>query len=266
MLIALRRYARLYRVFARNNLVRELEFRGNFWAKVVTNVAWLGLYVLLLKLVFRNTRAVAGWSEGEMFLLIGTFMSTRAWMDTLFTQNLSKIPEMIRLGTLDFVLTKPVPSQFFVSARFVSLDEVGSLFGAFAVLGYGLWKAQLSPTIAQIVAWLFLCVCGLLIFYAVQMLLMTLSFWLVRLDNLTALADTVVFIARYPTSIFGKWLAGFFTYVLPLAFLGAVPALALKEGVRAWWLVAAVLVAGVFLAAASAFWRYATRSYSSASS
>jgi ABC-type uncharacterized transport system permease subunit len=57
--------------------------------------------------------------------------------------------------------------------------------------------------------------------------------------QLSALADTVVFIARYPPNIFGKFLATFFTYVLPLAFLGAVPALALKEGVRATWLLAA---------------------------
>lgn len=263
---ALRRYGRLYRVFARNNLVRELEFRGNFWAKVATNLAWLGLYVLLLQVLFRNTQAIAGWSEGEMFLLIGTFMFTRAWMDILFTQNLGKLPEMVRLGTLDFVLTKPVGSQFFVSARFVSLDEVGSLFGALAVLGYGLWKAALVPTLGQILAWLFLVGCGLLVFYAIQFMLMTLSFWLVRLDNLGALADTVVFVARYPPDIFGKFLAGVFTYVLPLAFLGAIPALAFKEGVRAWWLLAAVAIMAVFLLAAALFWRFATRAYSSASS
>jgi ABC-2 type transport system permease protein len=263
---ALRRYGRLYRVFARNTLVAEMEFRANFWAKVVTNLSWLGLYVLLLKVIFRNTDSVAGWSEGEMFLLIGTFMFTRALMDTLFTPNLGKIPEMVRMGTLDFVLTKPIPSQFFVSARYVSLDELGSLFGAGAVLAYGLQTARIQLTFAQAAAWLFLVLCGVLVFYAVQFLLMTLSFWLVRVDNLSALADTVVFIARYPPNIFGKFLATFFTYVLPLAFLGAVPALALKEGVRATWLLAAVLVTTFFLVAAALFWRYATRAYSSASS
>lgn len=266
MIIALRRYARLYRVFARNNLVREMEFRANFWAKVVTNLGWIFSYVLFLKIFFANTRSVAGWNEGQVFLLFGTFMLTRALMDILFTQNLSKIPELIRMGTMDFVLTKPVPSQFFVSARYLSLDEIGSLLGAFVVLAYGLAKTGLAPTPAQLAAWAFLVVCGLALFYAIQLLLMTLSFWLIRLDNLTALTDTIVFVARYPPDIFGKHLALFFTYLLPLAFLAAVPTLALKDGVRVFWLVAAVVVTGVFLLTASLFWRYATRVYSSASS
>jgi ABC-2 type transport system permease protein len=266
MMHCLRRYGRLYRIFARNNLVREMEFRANFWAKVVTNLSWIFLYVLFLTILFRNTNAIAGWTEGQVFLLFGTFMMTRALMDILFTPNLTKIPELVRMGTMDFVLTKPVPSQFFISLRYVSLDEVGSIFGAVAVLGYGLSILGAMPTAAQIAAWGFLVLCGLAVFYAIQLLLMTLSFWLIRLDNLTALTDTIVYIGRYPPDIFGKYLALFFTYVLPLAFLAVVPALALKEGVRAGWLVAALIVTGVFLALASLFWRYATRVYASASS
>ncbi|MBC8100970.1 MAG: ABC-2 family transporter protein, partial [Cytophagales bacterium] len=196
MIAFLRRYGRLYRVFARNNLVRELEFRGNFWGKVVTNIAWLFSFVLFLKILFANTDAVAGWNEGEVFLLFGTFMLSRALMDVLFTQNLSKIPEMIRMGTMDFVLTKPVPSQFYISTRYLSLDEIGSVLGALAVLGYGTFLTHATPSAFQIVAWLLLTFCGLIILYALQLLLMTLSFWFVRLENLSALVDTVVFVAR----------------------------------------------------------------------
>lgn len=262
----LRRYARLYRVFARNNVVRELEFRGNFWAKVATNLGWLLINISFLLIFYANTRSIAGWTEGEAYLLLGTFMLVRAWMDILFTQNLGKIPELVRLGTMDFVLTKPVASQFFVSARYLSLDEVGSLLTAGIVVGYGYHKAGLSLTWTQWAAWAYLALCGLAIFYAIQMLLMTLSFWLVRIDNLTALADTVVFNARYPPSIYGARLRLFLTYLLPLVFLAAVPTLALKEGVRGHDLVLASALAGGFLWAAARFWRYATRAYTSASS
>src|SRR5262249_12655368 len=134
---SLGRYLRLYRIFARNNVARELEFRGNFWAKLVTNLGWLTMLVLFLKVLFANTQSVAGWDEGHMFLLTGTFMLSRSLTDLLFSLNLSKIPEMVRLGTMDFVLTKPVPSLFYVSARYLSLDEIGSIFGAIAVLAYG---------------------------------------------------------------------------------------------------------------------------------
>ena len=262
----LRRYARLYRIFARNNIVRELEFRGNFWAKVVTYIGWMFAFILSLKIVYANTQAVAGWTEGEAFLLFGTFMLARALMDILFTQNLGKIPELIRMGTLDFVLTKPVPSQFFVSARYLSLDELGSVAGSLLILVYGLSKTNLTLNFAQVAAWGFLVLCGLALFYAIQFLLMTLSFWLIRVDNLSALTETVVYVARFPPDIFGKYLTWFFTYLVPLVFLAAVPTLALKEGVRPFWLALAAALAAVFLTAAALFWRYATRVYTSASS
>lgn len=263
----LTRYARLYRVFARNNVVRELEFRANFWAKVFTNVGWLVSFVLFLKIIFSNTGAIGTWTEGQVFLLFGTFLFVRSLMDTLFTANLGKIPELVRMGTMDFVLTKPVPSLFYVSARYLSLDELGSLFGAVGVLAYSVWLLKLHPSPLHVLAWLLLVVCGLLTLYAIQLLLMTLSFWLVRLDNLSALTDSVVFIARYPPDIFPRLLQFFVSYIIPIAFVASVPASVLL-GKRA--MLPALLLGGtvavVFLTLAASFWRYATRAYTSASS
>ena len=69
----MRRHLRLYRAFWRNCLRQAVEFRANFWANLLTNVGWLFSLVLFMKLIYLNTRSVAGWSEGEMFLLVGTY-------------------------------------------------------------------------------------------------------------------------------------------------------------------------------------------------
>ena len=75
-----------------------------------------------------------------MFLLIGTYSVLRgADGHALFYQNLSDLPNQIRLGTMDFhACCGPVNSQFFVSLRYVSLDNLGHLVGAVGLLGYGL--------------------------------------------------------------------------------------------------------------------------------
>jgi len=260
------RYLRLYRVFARNNLVRELEFRGNFWAKLFTNVGWLVSYLLYIEILFANTDSLGGWNKGEVFLLFGTFVFARAWMDALFTPNMGKIPELVRLGTMDFVLTKPVPSQFYVSARYLSLDELGSLLGSAGIIAYALSLLQRVPTAGQALLWLLLVVCGVAILYALQLLLMTLSFWLVRIDNLSALTDTVVFVGRYPPDIFPRVLNFGLTFVLPLAFIAAVPTKALLGTLGPGMVAAGLAIAAGFLLAAALFWRYATRAYTSASS
>jgi len=261
-----RRYLRLYSRFARNNFARELEFRGNFFAKIFVNVSWLVGYVLFLQIIFRNTASVAGWSQGEMFVLFGTYLIARSLMDLFFSPNLTKIPELIRLGTMDFVLTKPIGSQFHVSTRYLSLDEIGTLGGALLILAYGAHLAHLTPSLAQFAIWLLLVACGVAILYAIQLTLMTLSFWLVKVDNLSALVGTITDAGRYPTNIFHGILRHFLTFVIPLAFIAYIPTLVLKEHIRPDWIAAALAVTTVFVGLASLFWRRATQSYTSASS
>ncbi len=265
----MRRYFRLYCAFWRNCLRQAVEFRANFIANVATNMGWLFSLVLFLKLIYLNTHSVAGWSEGQMFLLVGTYSVLRGITDTLFYQNLSDLPNQIRLGTLDFTLLRPVNSQFFISLRFISLDNLGHLVGAVGLLGYGLWRLPTPPTPGQIAAYALLLLCGVIIFYAVSLLTMTLSFWLVRLDNLFVALDTVFSMARTPITVFRAFGPGaqfFLTYILPLAFLASLPVQVLTGRALFPALVIGPLLAAAFFGASVLFWRFATRAYSSASS
>ena len=97
-------------------------------------------------------------------------------------------------------------------------------------------------------------------------MLMTLSVWLVRLDNLSVLADMVFVVGRYPVQIFNGWPRIFFTYVIPLAFLATFPTQALFGKFSTVEIGVGVLLAAGSLAASVAFWRFALRFYSSASS
>src|SRR5688500_16415507 len=115
----MRRYLRLYRVFWENCIGREAEFRANFWANVVTNAGWLFFFVVPIKVIYRNTNAVAGGPEAEALALTGTYGVVQGIFNLVAYQNLSRLPEQVRLGTLDFVIIRPVDSQFFVTARYV---------------------------------------------------------------------------------------------------------------------------------------------------
>ncbi len=263
------RHLRLYGAFWRNCLRQAVEFRANFWANVATNLGWLFSLVLFIKLIFANTQSVAGWSEGQMFLLLGTYSVLRGLTDTLFYKNLSDLPNQVRLGTMDFTLLRPVNSQFFVSLRFISLDNLGQLVGACALLVYGLSRLQTLPSAPHIAAYLFLLLCGVVIFYAISLMTMTLSFWLVRLDNLFVALDTIFSIGRTPIDVFRAFGPGaqfVLTYIVPLAFLASIPVQALTHRLMSPALLVGPLLAALFFLASVLFWRYATRSYSSASS
>src|SRR3569833_65159 len=180
----MRRHFRLYLALWRTCIRQAVEYRANFFSNVATNIGWLFTLILFLKLIYQNTQAVAGWTEPEMFILVGTYSVLRGITDTIFYSNLSQLPELMRLGTMDFVLLRPVNSQFFMSLRYVALDNVGQFVGAICVLAYGVSRNHHVVTAESLAAYIFLLLCAVVMFYSIALLLMTLSFWLVRIENL----------------------------------------------------------------------------------
>ena len=205
-----------------------------------------------------------------MFVLVGTYSVLRGITDTFFYSNLSQLPDQMRLGTMDFVLLRPVNSQFFMSLRYVALDNVGQFVGAICVLAYGVSRNHHVVTAESLAAYIFLLLCAVVMFYSIALLLMTLSFWLVRIENLFILLETGFSLARTPIDVYraiGQAPQFLLTYVIPIAFLAAMPVKALFGHLTdASTLIAGPSIALAFFVLSVLFWRYATRSYSSASS
>lgn len=259
-------YWKMYRAFLRSSFVREAEFRANFWAKVIVNLGWASFFVITLKVVFGHTESIAGWSEGEAFVLAATCYLLDAVIGTLFWFGLTELPTMVRQGTLDFVLFKPIDSQFWLSMRRVNLDQLGSLFGGFALMGYALYQLDTIPSGLNVLLYFAMTFWGIVIYYSFHFMMMTLSIWFVRVDNLWVLSDVFVQIGRFPTDVFDRILRRVFTYVLPVAFLATIPAKALLGKSDIGFLSFAALWAITFFVVGRYFWRFALRSYTSASS
>src|SRR5205814_3915012 len=118
------RYLRVYAACLRNCLARELEFRTSFLLSAGSTVLWAVFSMLLAGLVFSNVRQVAGWDLDRMFVLTGTFLIVEGLSAGLFQRNMQRLSEMVNKGELDFVLTRPISSQFLVSIRYVNFGDL----------------------------------------------------------------------------------------------------------------------------------------------
>ncbi len=261
----MRRYWQIYRTFFVSSFARELEFRANFFAKVAQNIVWIFFFLLVLLVIYRNTDSVAGWSRGDAFILSATCFLMNSFAQALFF-SLMEIPQQVRLGTLDFVITKPIDTQFWVSTRRFNFDQVGTLIAGIVMVTIGVLSSGLHPTLFQWLAYLLLTISSLAIFYSFQLFLMTTGIWLVRVDNLWVLGESVMQVSRYPLDIYQAGIQRFFTYMLPLAFIATIPARQLVKGFDGQMLALGLLWGLVAFAVARAFWRYAMRHYTSASS
>ena len=135
-----------------------------------------------------------------------------------------------------------------------------------ALVLYALVQKQYIPSMADVLIFCVTICSSLVIIYSLWMLLMTTAFWVIRMDDLSFVFNSFFETTRFPIGMYRGWLRMVLTYVLPAAFITSTPALALLGKWDITAAAASILVAGVFLWLSRRFWRYALRSYTSASS
>ena len=102
------------------------------------------------------------------------------------------------MGTLDFILIKPVDSQFMVSTRHIQVPQLGQAILGLVVLGVGLFELGEQMTAAAALAFAVTLVCGLVLVYCLLLVLSTFSFWFVRVENLLAIFWSFLDAGRFP--------------------------------------------------------------------
>lgn len=259
------RHWRIYRAFFVSSLARDLEFRANFIAKVFQNLAWVIFYLLIILVIYSQTKSVAGWTSSTIFVLMASVFTMSAVYGALF-MALMEISEQVRKGTLDFVITKPVDTQFWVSLRRFNFDRIGSFLVGLMMLGYGLITAGIAPNPLQWLLYLSMMASSLIIFYSLNMILMTMAIYFVRIDNLWVLGENILEVARFPINIYGSGVQQLLTYWIPIGFLATLPAQQLVQGPDLMHAIYGWLWAGGAFLAARWFWNLSLANYTSASS
>jgi ABC-2 type transport system permease protein len=128
----------------------------------------------------------------------------------------------------------------------------------------GQLRTSLGPLDA--VAFAIALVLGGLMIYSFWLVITTVAFWIVRIDEIAELFEGVYQSGRWPVTIYPGWLQASLTFLVPIAFAVTVPAEALTGRLTPETLLLAAVAALVVLAVSRAFFRIGLRRYSGASS
>ncbi len=263
---AVPRYARLWWRFVLMAFVREMEYRVNFLVGVLEGIAQLALAVLTFALLYSYTDEIAGWSQAEALMLVGIYRVADGLLALQVRPNMFRIPEYVARGDLDFYLLRPVSSQFLVSLRWLRLPEVVNVLIGLALAVYAGERAGVDWSAASVLSATVLVACSLVILYAIWFASVTLSLWLVKLDQHAWIFYAGWETARYPVSYFKGLVRTLLTFVFPVAFATTFPTEALLGRFDSRLLLVGVALAAGSLFLTHRFWTYALRHYSSASS
>ena len=272
-------YRRVWLTFARNALIREMTFRGNFVITVMTRALWFCSQVLLFKIIFSNVAHITdGWNEYQYFAFMATGMLINALIETLFMPNAANFSELIRTGNLDFALVKPIDTQFLISFEKMDLAMLNQVLLAVGLLVYALSNlpAGAEVTFSGVALYLLYILAGVTIFYSLMISLASTAIWFGRNQGLYDFWFYITVFARYPRSIYqseppsvaGGLILFTFTFVLPVLVVVTVPARVLLGtlGDQAWLAGVALAAAVVGLAVSRTIFTWSLRSYRSASS
>jgi ABC-2 type transport system permease protein len=205
----------------------QMQFRASFWIDILTTGLLNFSYFLAIYLILERFGSIAGWKLAELAFLYGMIETAFGAMDMFFTGfDPDTFTNYIRLGTLDQLLLRPVNvvAQVFGSKLF--LRRLGRIAQGLAVLVFAFSRLEIEWTLLKVgylpVVWL----SQIFAMGALFIVGATITIWTVQpVEAMNILTYGGVEIMSYPTSIYARWMRGFYTYVIPFIFLNYYPAL-----------------------------------------
>lgn len=259
------RYLKVYLTILKANAALLLEYRYNFYSGTITSISWTILSIVAVSIYSFQASSIAGWSQTELINLTGVFAIVTGIAYTLFLPSFFTIPYKINLGGLDFIITKPLDSQFLSSTLGFGLNNLPRLIIGVSIVSWGIIKNQ-TP-LSHILVFIVLLISGIILLYSTFMILITLNFYSQRLDNITdMLLELFDVMSRTPSDTFRIVNSWVFTFLLPLLVVVSFPAKSLIGKLSPLEIIAALTISIASFIISRKFWFYSLRRYESASS
>ena len=261
-----RKYLKVYEKFLHTSLASELEYKTNILIDLITAICSLIGSIFLLSIFFQNNAIIGGWEFEQALIIQAIYTVLNGITNTYFNPNLTEIVKHIREGTLDFVLLKPIDSQFFISLKKINPSGFLEIMLGLFLLLFCIKINQINLNLSFLTLSLITMSCSICILYSLWFFISTTTIWFVKTWNATEVLRSFLYIGRFPLNSFSFSLRIFFSVFIPIAFITTIPSEVFIGLSQLWKILLEVIVAMIFFFTSRKFWFFALKSYTSASS
>lgn len=262
----MKRYLRLYLYFLQFSFSKAMEFRLDFAFRIFMDCLYYLIQFLFFEVIYLHTPVLAGWTIEELRLFVASYLFIDALYMTVFANNCWWLPQYINNGTLDYYLTKPVSSMFFMSLREFAANSFVNLLIACSLLIYFLYNYPHELGLLKIALFLFLLILGVILYYMINFIFLISTFWTGSPRGFGDLFFAVSHTMERPHRIFTGVLKTLFTFILPFSVIASMPVLFLIENDSFPIFFQCLITAIVFIILGRLLWIKGLRDYTSASS
>lgn len=261
----LQRYLSIYWSFFKTSLIADLEYRFNFAVAVFNDVLWYAAQILTFEVLFYHSPHIGDWNVEQVRVFLGVLFIVDAVYMFFVHENLNQFSEKVSRGDLDFLLLKPINSQFLVSCqRFVTPALVNVTIST----SWLIWALSQLPDIQVQNLFLFVLMIpsAVLVVYTMRFVISSLAVILTRSENIQFLWFAFYKIGTRPDTIYTPAFRTLIITLIPVGLIASVPSRVIF-GDFSWGLVLwAFCIGPLFLWLSTLFWKFCLRYYSSASS
>ncbi|MGI5352614.1 ABC transporter permease [Streptomyces sp. CA-250714] len=248
-----------------------MTYRASFVMMLAANFVTTFLDFAAIMIMFAQVDALGGFALPEVAFLYGTSCVAFGLSDLLLG-TAERVGRRVRDGTMDVLLTRPVPVLAQLAADRFALRRLGRVIQGSLVLGWSVSRLELEWTPGRIALVCSMVLCGAAIFGCMFVIGGAFQFWAQdasEVQNAFTYGGTTLL--QYPPTVFGKELVRGVTFVVPLAFVNWLPALRVLGrddplGLPGWADFAAPAVALLCCALTGLVWRAGLRAYRSTGS
>ena len=226
------RYFKIWVAFFKNTLSRDMEYKMNFIFEIFIDAIYYGSLFFFFKIIFQFIDVLGDFNQDAVIIFLITMYIADSLYIFLLGGNVFEVNNKVKSGDLDFILLKPINSQFFISCRYVNTHAIISIF----ILSILLMKLTYvyhgnSFLAINYIFYSFSLIFGMIIFYSFEFMIASLAFWFRNFSYAGWLAGELIKYSRRPDSIYKKWFRRTLFSIFPMAMICSVPSRILIFGI-----------------------------------
>ncbi len=262
---------RLYMHYLSQSIRSQMQYRTSFIMLSFGQFLATGIEFLAIASLFARFKHIQGWNLPEVAFLYGLINISFSFADAA-SRGFDIFSTMVKSGDFDRLLLRPRSTALQLAGHELTLRRVGRLIQGLAVFSWASYTLDISWSAPKIYLVLIAIFGGACLFIGLMVIQATIAFWTTEsLELMNTLTYGGVETAQYPLPIYRTYFRKFFTYIVPLACVNYLPALAILERgdplgfpIALQW--CAPLICVIFLVVALQIWKIGVRHYRSTGS
>ncbi|WP_379128715.1 ABC transporter permease [Paenibacillus sp. sgz500958] len=264
MLKSLKKYGFIYTLFIKNSLMSQMEYRVNFLMGLLVETSYLFAKFLYVIIVYEAGITMDGVPTDAILLFIGTYTLMTGLYWGLFAINFVQIPEHVRTGSLDILLTKPISLQFMMTLRNADFGlAIPNVLGGVAMVVVGWSRLGIPVDFISVGGFIFFIVMGLFMTYTLFLIPQLLSFWFIQISAINDISNGLFEINNMPMTIYSRWIKRIGVFVIPVLLITNFSPLFVLDRLHPNLFFWALLSPVLFMGITRWIWSKAIRNYNS---